>query len=1050
VLGSRSARAGERKQVTIVFVDVKGSVRLSAQVDSEEWHRVMDRFFAIASDAIHRFGGTLNQYTGDGVMALFGAPVAHEDHAHRAGLAALALRERAEAYRVELQRERGVDFAVRIGIHSGDVVVGSIGDDLRRDYTAQGYSVGIAARVQGLTPPGEVWMTEAGVALTGGFFEVEDAGLHELEGVRAPIRLFRLIRAARSRGTARGGAPVRLVGREQELARLEAAIDDCRRGRGRTLGIVAEAGVGKSRLCAELIARCVGRRIDVYDAYCCSHGESRPYLPIIELARGALGVQGDEPTDSACARVERRLAALDPDLVDVLPVVLDFLELAGPSQPAPPLDPAARRRLLLALLQALVDEVGAAGPAVVVIDDFHWIDEASADLLGLLVEAVETRPLLLVVAFRPGFRAPWMDGPSYEQIGLAPLPVERSRELVQELLGHDSSLVELAARVSERSGGNALFAEEMVASLAASGVLTGTRGDYVLARSLEEVEVPPTVHAVLAARVDRFSDVEKHVLQASAVIGRPIDAELVASMVDLDAETAAAALGTLHRAQVISIESVYPRSRYVFRHPLLREVTYRSQLREQRARMHAAVALRLAQSHGREPGPHAEAIAFHFEEAGDVVEAARWLRRLGGWLASRDLKAALATARRVRELLERAPESPEVLRLRLSARTRLMGIGYQMGLPHTELEAMLREAEELAERGAPGADRERAILYSSYGQSHLHAGDIPGAIRETEQAASFAKRSGDVELEHSLATFVVFLLRSTGQLREALAVAEQALARAGEHHDWGLRYVGHRVRTLLIHRRGALFCDLGRAAEGLKAMQEAALLAREQDESQLLCWQASDRVWLAERVGPTKGIVELSDEALQIAERRGSDSMLAQALGARGAALRIAGRYVEAIAQFERALAVSSEGHVVRIYDPQCWAGLAEALHAERSESEARSALAAGLESAARLGAPPQQIRVEVARARLALGRRPPDVEEACSAIERAEALAERMGAALWLPALAELRAGCAEARGDAADRDAALGEAAAAWRAMGDPERAQRATTDPIHALEV
>jgi adenylate cyclase len=1052
VLASRSAREGERKQVTVLFVDVKGSVGLSAQVDSEDWHDIMERFFAIAGDAVHRFGGTLNQFTGDGIMALFGAPVAFEDHAHRAGLAALALREGFVAYRRELGRERGLDLSVRIGLNSGEVVVGSIGDDLRRDYTAQGYTVGIAARVQTLAPPGEIYLTEQTAGLTRGFFELEACGPFELAGARAPVRLFRLAAAARSRAGAPAPQSVagRCIGRDAELARLEDALEGARAGLGRTVGVVGEAGLGKSRLCAEFLARCRDRHITVYETRCAAHGEGRPYLPIVELVRAALGVGGDATPESARAQVERRLAAVDPSLVELLPVALDFLELADPAQPAPPLDPAARQRLLLALLQALVDDATAASPAVVAVEDLHWIDEPSAELLARLVEAAQTRPLLLLVTLRPGFRAEWMGRASYEQIAVAPLPPAAVRELIAELLGPEAAQGPLSGWIAERSAGNALFVEEMVTALSSEGVLSGERGSYRQQRAHEEVEIPPTVQALLAARIDRLSETEKRVLQAAAVIGQPLAQELVSTVVGLDAKIVARALESLHQAEMLCVQSLYPQPRYAFRHPLIREVTYRSQLRDQRVRLHEAVASELARGHGRRVSAHAEGISYHFEQAGDPLEAARWLRRYCGWLAGRDLKRALASAQRVRDLLERVPESPEVLHLRLSSRSLVVSFGYQAGMPEEELEATLREAHQLAERGAPAAERDLALIHSSYGQAHLHRGDIATAIAATERALAFAKGAGDRELEHSLTSFVVFLLRATGRLQDALAVAEGALAVAHEHPEWGVRYVGHNVGTLLLHRRGALLCDTGRVLEGLDAISRAAARARDGDDGQILCWQLHDRIWLAELLGPTEGLLELAEEALAIAERRGSDAMLMQAVSARGAALHIAGRFEEARGAWERALTLSSEHNVARLYEPQCLAGLAEARFASGDAIAAEHALGQALGSAARLGLAPQEIRVQLARARLRLAVRPGAVADAAQALDRAEALADSIGAKAWGPVLAELRAACASAVGDSAGCEAELLAAARGWREMGDPARALRVSAEPIRALGV
>src|SRR6059058_5628991 len=319
ILGSRAALEGERKQVTVLFADVKGSMDLAEQLDPEEWHRILDRFFQLLAEGVHRFEGTVNQYTGDGVMALFGAPIAHEDHAQRACWAALHLCNEVRRYADELRTARGLNFAVRLGINSGEVVVGRIGDDLRMDYTALGHTVGLAARMEQLAEPGKVFLTEHTARLVAGFFTLRDLGESAVKGVGAPLRVYELegVGALRTRlDVARARGFSRFVGRTAEMASLEAALGRAVAGTGQVIGVVAEAGVGKSRLCHEFTERARAQGIAVYDAHCVAHGKMIPFLPVLELLRGYFGITDQDGDEAARRKVAGTLLLLDPELTD--------------------------------------------------------------------------------------------------------------------------------------------------------------------------------------------------------------------------------------------------------------------------------------------------------------------------------------------------------------------------------------------------------------------------------------------------------------------------------------------------------------------------------------------------------------------------------------------------------------------------------------------------------------------------------------------------------------------------------------------------------------
>jgi class 3 adenylate cyclase len=630
ILTSRSALVGERKPVTVLFADVYGSMELAAQVDSEEWHRIMDRFFAILAEGVHGFEGTVNQFTGDGIMALFGAPIAHEDHARRACWAALHLAEALQRWTDELRRRRGLTFSVRMGLNSGEVVVGRIGDDLRMDYTAQGQTVGLAARMEQLAEPGRIYVAEETARLVEGLFRLHDLGEFTVKGVPAPLHVYELEGAGALRtrldvSRARGFS--RFVGRDQEAATLEAALARAREGDGQVVGVAAEAGVGKSRLCHELAGRWRLRGIPVHEAHGVAHGRMVPLIPVREYVRSVFGVAGSDPPQATREKVAGKLLLLDPALVDALPALFDLLGVADSGQPTPPGAPDDEQRGLLSTLRRLVQAQHRREPGVTVIEDLHWMDAGSEAFVELVAEAVGGTRALLVVNFRPGYHARWMERSYYQQLALLPLDAAAAAEMLRELIGTDSSLAELASSIHERAAGNPFFVEEIVQSLVQAGTLVGTRGAYRLAGPAFPLVLPTTVQAVVEGRIDRLPETEKHLLQTAAVIGKEVPEPVLRRVVELPEAEFETALGALVGAEFLRATVLHPEVEYAFKHPLTQEVAYHSQLGEARARLHAAVARALQEVRAERLGEHASLIAHHWEAAGMRFEAARWRRR---------------------------------------------------------------------------------------------------------------------------------------------------------------------------------------------------------------------------------------------------------------------------------------------------------------------------------------------------------------------------------------------------------------------------------------
>jgi adenylate cyclase len=623
ILTSRAALEGERKHVSVLFADVEGSMELAARLGPEEWHRSLDGFFRILTGGVHRFEGTVNQYTGDGIMALFGAPIAHEDHAQRSCHAALHLSRELAAFAEAFRRLHGRDFPVRMGIHSGEVVVGRIGDDLRMDYTAQGHVVGLAARMEQLAEPGTIVVTEHVARRVGDFFRLRPLGRRQVAGVEAPLEVFVLEGEGRARtrlesSQVRGLS--RFVGRADAMATLEKALERAGRDGGLAVGVAGEPGVGKSRLCLEFAARCRQRGIALWEAHCPPHGRNVPYLALRELLGSVLGVGEGTGAAETRERLASRSSLEDPAALGVL------LDLFGVPDPATPgrLDPGEWERRLFQLAIRLIREGTRAEPAVLLLDDLHWIDPASEGFVSELIGAVGPMRVLLLVNFRLEYRAEWMTREPFHQLGLRPLGREASLELLRELLGDDPSTARLSDRVYEHAGGNPFFIEEVVRSLVEPGKLEGGRGAYTWLGA-REPEMPESVRQVLAARIDRLPGSDKELLQIASVVGRRFTGSILSRLTQLGPGDVAAGLRQLEAAELLRRESLY-RGEYAFRHPLTQEVAYDSLLSERRAGIHAAVASALEET-GERLGEQAALIAHHWERASRPYEAARWRRR---------------------------------------------------------------------------------------------------------------------------------------------------------------------------------------------------------------------------------------------------------------------------------------------------------------------------------------------------------------------------------------------------------------------------------------
>ena len=542
ILTSRSALAGERKQVTVLFADLKGSMELLADRDPEEARHLLDPVLERMMAAVHRYEGTVNQVMGDGIMALFGAPLAHEDHAVRACYAALAMQTTMHQYAAEVQRTHGVPLQMRIGLNAGEVVVRAIGNDLHMDYSAIGQTTHLAARMEQMALPGTSLITLAVLGLVEGYVQVRSLGPVLVKGLDAPVEVFELLRASGIQRRLQAAAVrglTHFIGRDTELAILDQALERAGGGHGQVVAVVGEAGVGKSRLLYECIHSHHTQGWRVLESASVSYGRATPYSPVIDLLKQYVHVEDADEPRAIRAKVTGQVLTLDETLQDTIPAFLWLLDALPDESPFRTLDPPQRRQRLLDALKRVLLRESQVQPLLLVCEDLHWIDTETQALLDRLVDSLPTGRILLLVNYRPEYQHGWSNKASYTQLRLDPLPLASADAVLQALLGDDPSLASLTPQLIARTEGNPFFLEESVRALVETGVLVGSRGAYRLAHAFQSLQVPATVQAVLAARIDRLPSEAKHLLQTAAVIGIAVPLPLLQAIAEARGKPAA-------------------------------------------------------------------------------------------------------------------------------------------------------------------------------------------------------------------------------------------------------------------------------------------------------------------------------------------------------------------------------------------------------------------------------------------------------------------------------------------------------------------------------
>ena len=1043
ILHGKSALEGERKHVTVFFADVKGSMDLAGQVDPEEWHRILNRFFEILTDGVHRFEGTVNQYTGDGIMALFGAPIAHEDHAQRACYAALHLSEELRRYGNDLRLSKGLNFAVRMGLNSGEVIVGKIGDDLRMDYTAQGQTVGLAARMEQIAEPGKIFLAENTGKLVAGFFDLEDLGEVRVPGIRSPAHVSELRGAGEARtrfDVSRARGLSRFVGRDDDMNTLDAALAHAREGNGQVVGVVGEAGVGKSRLCYEFVERCRRSGLTVLEGRAAAHGKNVPLLPMLQVFRAYYGIAEGDSDRAAREKIAGRLLLIDESFREVLPLLFEFFGVPDPQRQAPRMDPEARQQQLFGVLRRMIQAGETESPNVALIEDLHWIDGASEAFLEQWVEAVAGTRSLLLVNFRPEYHAGWMQKSYYHQLPLLPLGAEAVRDLLEDLLGTDPSLGDLVEVIHQRTAGNPFFTEEVVQSLIEAGSLEGARGRFRLTMQVESLLVPSTVQSVLASRIDRLAEREKHLLHTAAVIGKEFSEPVLEEVVELPRADLVDGLSLLKSAEFIYEQALYPVVEYAFKHPLTQEVAYGSQLQERRRGIHAAVARATEVVHPDRVEEQAALIAYHREEAGEELEAARWHLRAAEWAGFANPVEALQHWKKVRSLPKDLPESAETLLLRVTACSQILNLAWRVGMSEEEASTVFADGRALAER-SPDLRLLAAVLTFYAPVRGVVLGDVRGWAEYGEAAMVVASEIGDLGLQSAASLAVQCSLGFLGRLRDSVKVSNRMLRNPSlpeldpQSDPWGLSSYGWTLGW-----RGFMWAALGRPADGATELEKAIELARQRDETENLVYTLNWRVYVAEYAGDSDSALRSAQQAVEAAEKIGLPWYRVLAYAGLGRARALLREWREAFSAFEVSAANIRQGRLGLAEEPLLLAYLADAISHlgdhERAATTAEKAVALARERSVVLFEMPALVmlsrvllRCEIAEAR----------SRTREALTRVLDLVDETGARAFEPWVHEESAELARLIGDEVQRERELREAHRLYTEMGATGHAQR-----------
>ena len=831
ILTTRSSIEGERKLVTVLFADVANYTSISEKLDPEEVHQIMDGAFKILMDEIHKYEGTINQFTGDGVMALFGAPVAHEDHAQRACYAALSIQKALGQYGDKLKNDHGIEFRMRIGLNSGNVVVGSIGDDLRMDYTAIGDTTNLASRMEGMANPGQSMVSENTYTLARDFFEFKSLGKVQIKGKKDALESYELIKpsevetrieAAAARGLSK------FIGRGREMETLKERFEKTQSGSGQVIGVVGEAGVGKSRLLLEMRNMLPHGDYTYLEGRCLHYGGSMTYLPILDILRSYFDIKEGDIESDIKEKIQEKILQLDERLKTVFPPFQETLSLTVDDGAYLQLEPAVKKIRTFEAIRDLLVRLSETQPLVLVVEDLHWIDKTSEEFLGYLIDSLGNTHILLILLYRPEYAHQWGSKSHYSKIGVDQLSTKSSSQLVEVILEGGDVVPELRELIVGRAGGNPLFVEELTQSLLENGSIQRKEHGYILSRKASEIEVPDTLQGIIAARIDRVEESLKRIMQVASVIGREFAFRILQTIMGMRQELKSELLN-LQGLEFISEKQLFPELEYIFKHAFIQEVAYKSLLHKRRNELHEKIGNAIEELYPERIEEYYELLAYHYAHSANTGKAVEYLDRANQKAIKLNaFEEAMVYFDEAMKLLDTLPETHENRHRRISLLVNQWIVSmllFRLLEYHELLMRYESMAVELDEPGLLGA------LYAGMGFCEWMFGYNEKSIQTSTKAAELCEAAGNAP--HAALAY----LRSQwahvwkGDYKKAIALKEDILRNLEQQFS---------LQPCVYCFSGAslTYLYLGRWDLAVEEGKEALRLAEEYSDNSLISFAA--------------------------------------------------------------------------------------------------------------------------------------------------------------------------------------------------------------------
>ena len=978
-----SAKGGERKHLTIMFADISNSTSLIDHADPEDAMRRIQPTIDAMKRSVEAYGGIVNKVQGDGIMALFGAPIPHEDHALRACAAALQIQSSVAAL-------ADPGMKVRVGINSGEVVVQVVENSLYQTYDVAGSAAHLAARMEQMAEPGEILLTSDTAAAAQRFIETESLGSRAVRGLSEPIEVLRLLRLRNARASVMFRSQQRLsplVNRVEQLKAFEQELANAANGDAGVVGIAGEAGTGKSRLCFEFAERCRERDIRVYEARVRAHGHATPYQPVLELLRDYFSIEATHSAAEARRQVESVLAGL-PVTGDALLLLLDFLGISDPARPSPKMDPALRKVRLIQTVRSIIQSGQGRKAAVVLMEDLHWIDAASEEFIDAMVGAIAGTKMLLLFNFRPGYTMPWMQSGRCRQIDLAPLNLSEAGELLRRLVGTDPSLVLILRHVAERAGGNPFFIEELVRSLIERSGLEATHGAYRLASGMDTtIPLPTSVESLLSARIDNLDDPARQLLQYAAVIGQEVPIAILEDVTGWPPAKLGEVLATLRKAGLLQ-ELLSEGGLHAFCHPLIQEVCYRTLLRERRRTVHADVARVMRKKFTDRQQEQSSLLAYHLEEAGQPMEAAQAYMRSALWIGTHDAGQALRTWRKVHQLLTTLPASDSTNFLRMQSSLQILGFGWREGMTAEEAQRWFEEARGLAL--AANNPRANAWSHAGYGRILAARGSAEEYVSRVREALALSAEANDRSSVAMLKAVLTQAERLAGNLDTALEVNIEATGLTDDISQFDRQLFSFDLDRWLTAMRAQILVQLGRFDEARPYLDR--MLQTDLDPNDITLHLAHVAyVDMASAQDDAALAARHAERALVMAEESGSPYIRVSALACLGVSHLMSGRFAEAAHELEKAIAFARSRNAGLESEARLLTDLATAYRLTGDLERAERTVTEALEVASARSARVSQCLARLVHAEIALQAADPDRAEL--ELRNAQALMEQTGA---------------------------------------------------------